>query len=89
MKIKKTLIIKNRLGLHARAAAQFVKTSNRFLSEIFLSKGRQTVNGKSIMGLLTLAAATNSKVVLQCEGPDAKEAIRALSDLIDSKFGEK
>jgi phosphocarrier protein len=81
--------IANRLGLHARAAAQMVKTANRFTSEIRVKSGDREVNGKSIMGILTLAAVQGSLIVLTVEGPDEKEALTLLGNLIVGKFGEE
>jgi phosphocarrier protein HPr len=89
MLVQKELKIKNKLGLHARAAAQFVKTANRFLSEIKVGKDQVTANGKSIMGVLTLAASMGSIVRVICEGPDANEAMEALETLIIQKFNEE
>lgn len=84
-----TFTIKNRLGLHARAAALLVKTANQFTSEIVIEKDGIEVNGKSIMGILMLAAAKGSKITLKAEGKDAAEAIQSLGKLIESKFGEE
>jgi phosphocarrier protein len=84
-----TFTIKNRLGLHARAAALLVKTANRFSSEIIIEKDGIEVNGKSIMGILMLAAAKGSKITLKAEGKDAAEAIQSLGKLIENKFGEE
>ena len=81
--------IANRLGLHARAAAQMVKIANRFTSEIRVKSGDREVNGKSIMGILTLAAVQGSLIVITVEGPDEKEALAQLGELIMSKFGEE
>lgn len=81
--------IANRLGLHARAAAQMVKAANRFTSEIRVKSGDREVNGKSIMGILTLAAVQGSLIVLTVEGPDEKEALNLLGNLIMGKFGEE
>jgi phosphocarrier protein len=81
--------IKNRLGLHARAAALFVKTSNRFASQVTVQKEKLRVNGKSILGVLTLAAACGSKIRIVCEGPDSAEALEALKTLVDLKFQEE
>lgn len=78
----------NELGLHARAAATFVKIANRFRSEIFVTKESVTVNGKSIMGVLMLAAAKGSMIVIEASGSDAEDAIRELAKLIGDKFGE-
>lgn len=80
--------IQNKLGLHARAAAAFVKVANRFRSEIKVSKDAVTVNGKSIMGVLMLAAARGTEILIQASGDDAKQAVAALQELIDDKFGE-
>jgi len=82
------VVIQNRLGLHARASAQFVKTAGRFRSEITVEAGAQAVNGKSIMGLLLLAAAQGTTVRLRAVGPDAPEALDALARLVESLFGE-
>ena len=83
-----TLIIQNRLGLHARPAALFVQMANRFKSEIEVSKGRTKVNGKSIMGIMTLAAGRGCQISLQATGPDASKAITNLTRLIRANFGE-
>jgi len=84
-----TLTIKNRLGLHARAAALFVKTANRFTSEITLEKDGLEVNGKSIMGILMLAASKGTRVTLKIEGKDSAQAIQTLGKLFEDKFGEE
>ncbi len=84
-----TFTIRNRLGLHARAAALLVKTANRFASEITLEKDSLEVNGKSIMGILMLAASKGSKITLKAEGKDAALAIQTLGELIQNKFGEE
>lgn len=89
MLCERDLKIKNKLGLHARAAAQFVKTANRFSCEVSISKETLKVNGKSILGVLTLAAAQNSIIRVHCEGADADEALAALEALIESKFQEE
>jgi phosphocarrier protein len=81
--------IKNKLGLHARAAAQFVKTANRFTCDVKVSKDRTNANGKSIMGVLTLAAAQGNTIKVICEGHDATEALESLESLINAKFGEE
>ncbi len=80
--------IKNRLGLHARAAAQLVKTSNRFRSDVFIDKEGMEVNGKSIMGILMLAAPKGSRITVTVNGDDAAEAMSALRELIEAGFGE-
>jgi phosphocarrier protein len=84
-----TFTIRNRLGLHARAAALLVKTANRFASEVTLEKDGLEVNGKSIMGILMLAASKGSKITLRVEGKDSAEAIQTLSQLFEDKFGEE
>ena len=78
----------NRLGLHARAAAKFVHVANGFKSKISVTKDTTRVDGKSILGLLTLAAARGSRLRLAAEGDDAQEALRALAALVRGKFGE-
>ncbi len=85
----RTFTIRNRLGLHARAAALLVKTANRFVSEIMLEKDGLEVNGKSIMGILMLAASKGSKITLKVDGKDSTEALQALGELIENKFGEE
>jgi phosphotransferase system HPr (HPr) family protein len=69
-----TLLIRNRLGLHARPAALFVQTANRFKSEIEVQKGKEKVNGKSIMGIMTLAAGRGSQITIRATGADAQKA---------------
>ncbi len=85
---EKTFLIVNALGLHARAAAQLVQTANRFRSEIHVEKDGMLVNGKSIMGVLTLAAAKGSTILVTCEGEDAEAALTALAKVIENGFGE-
>jgi phosphocarrier protein HPr len=84
-----TFTIRNRLGLHARAAALLVKTANRFVSEVTIEKDGLEVNGKSIMGILMLAASKGTKITLKVEGRDSVQAIQTLGKLIESKFGEE
>jgi len=86
--IEKTFRIRNKLGLHARAASLFVQLSNRFDSDIFVAKNGQEVNGKSIMGILMLAAAQGAEITLKVNGTDAIGAMNALGELIDNGFGE-
>ena len=88
-RLERTFLIVNILGLHARAAAQLVQTSNRYRSEIRVEKDGMDVNGKSIMGVLTLAAAKGTQITLSCDGEDAGEAMVALAALIENGFGEK
>jgi phosphocarrier protein len=79
----------NKLGIHARPAAMFVKTANRFACDIFVEKDGEKVNGKSIMGLMMLAAGQGSKLRILCEGADAARAIAEIENLVLSKFGEE
>jgi phosphocarrier protein len=85
---ERTFSIVNALGLHARAAAQLVQTANRFQSEVLIVKDGMSVNAKSIMGVLTLAAAKGSKITVSCEGADAEPALATLGKLIEAGFGE-
>jgi phosphocarrier protein len=84
----RTFVIVNTLGLHARAAAQLVQTANRYKAEVLVDKEGQEVNGKSIMGVLTLAAAKGSQITVTVEGEDAEKALEALARIIESGFGE-
>jgi phosphocarrier protein len=84
-----TFTIKNRLGLHARAAALLVKTANKFASELTIEKDGLEVNGKSIMGILMLAASKGTKITLKVEGRDSVQALQTLGRLIENKFGEE
>jgi phosphocarrier protein len=85
---ERTFVIVNALGLHARAAAQLVQIANRFRSEIHVEKDGSSVNGKSIMGVLTLAAAKGSSITVSCDGDDAEVAMTALAKVIENGFGE-
>ena len=87
--VTREIVIRNRLGLHARAAAQFVKTAGRFQAEITVETGRQKVNGKSIMGLLLLGAAQGTTLMLRAAGEDGSAALQALAALVEAKFGER
>ena len=87
MKNKK-IIISNKLGLHARAAAKFVRIASGFQSEIMIHLGSQKVSGKSIMGIMMLAAGKGTEISLVTVGPDEDEAMTALENLIINKFGE-
>ena len=82
------LQITNELGMHARAATKFVQTANKYQSAVTVEKDGQSVNGKSIMGVLMLVAAKGSWISVRCEGPDAADAMVALASLIQDKFGE-
>ena len=86
--ITRDVPILNALGLHARAAARFVQTANRFQAAIRVTRGDRTVDGKSIMGILLLAAARGTVLTIAAEGPDAAAAINELCALIAARFGE-
>jgi phosphocarrier protein HPr len=86
VKIKFT--IRNKLGLHARPAALFVKTANKFQSNLIVQRGKQKVNGKSIMGIMMLAAGPGSKITVTAKGVDAQESVIALEELVNNNFGE-
>ena len=81
--------VANKLGIHARAAAMFVKTANRFSCDIFVEKDGEKVNGKSIMGLMMLAAGPGSKLTVHAQGQDASQALAELELLIKAKFNEE
>lgn len=87
--ISKQLEIKNRLGLHARAAAQLVQTASQFDAEITVGRDNQVVNGKSIIGLMMLAAAQGTSVEVCASGPQAAEAMQAIERLVEAKFNEE
>jgi phosphocarrier protein HPr len=87
-KTERDVQVRNRLGMHARAAVRFVQIANGFKSEVKVVKDGQEANGKSIMGLLTLVAAHGVTMKVVCEGEDAAEAANALADLVASGFGE-
>lgn len=89
MSIQIEVIIKNKLGLHLRAAADFVKLAGKYKSDIFVEKDSEQVSGKSIMGIMALAAVEGTKLIIKAEGEDAKEALNKLKGLINNKFGEK
>ncbi|MDD8027125.1 MAG: HPr family phosphocarrier protein [Acidobacteriota bacterium] len=87
--IERSVQIKNRLGLHARAAVKFVNTANRFAAAVRVVKDGSEIDGKSILGILTLAATQGTSIHLRLKGEDEKAALQALVDLIDGRFGEK
>ena len=87
--VKGVFTIKNRLGLHARAAALFVKKAAEFAAEVWVEKDGIEVNGKSIMGLLMLACPLGSKIGIKIEGPDEQEAFESLARMINDGFGEQ
>ena len=84
----KHLMVSNKLGIHARPAAMFVRTANRFSCDIFVEKDGEQVNGKSIMGLMMLAAGPGSKLSVHAVGHDASQALAEIETLIKTKFGE-
>jgi phosphocarrier protein len=88
-KVSKTITVINKLGIHARPAALFAKTANKFKSDIFVEKDGETINAKSIMGLMMLAAGPGSKLLVICQGADAAQALQAIEELIASKFSEE
>lgn len=89
MKLNEKVTIVNKLGLHLRAAAELVKTANKFKCQVTVKHGIQNANAKSLMGLMTLAAAKGTELEVVTEGDDAKEALAAVKALIQKKFGEK
>jgi len=86
--LTRDFLVPNKLGIHARPAAMFVKTANRFTCDIFVEKDGEKVNGKSIMGLMMLAAGQGSKLRIRCDGPDADKAMEELEELIKAGFNE-
>src|SRR5947208_17197325 len=87
-KITKEITILNRVGLHARPSAMFVKVCNKHKSDIWVEKDGEQVNGKSIMGLMMLAAGQGSKLRVTCEGPDADRALQDIEEIIERRFDE-
>ena len=86
--LQREVEIINKLGLHARASAKLTQTAGRFRSEIWLSRNGRRVNAKSIMGVMMLAAAKGTTVIVETDGPDEGEALHALESLVASRFGE-
>jgi len=86
--VRRTYTIVNKLGLHARAAAQLVKLAERFRSEVRIGRDDQLVNGKSIMGLMMLAASCGSQIDVEADGEDAEAMLDAIGELIDNRFHE-
>ena len=89
MQHENAVVIVNKYGLHARPAAEFVKLANRFASEVFIRKDEVEVSGKSIMGVMMLAAECGSTVNIRAQGDDARDAVDALSELVRNRFGEE
>lgn len=87
--IEKKVTVKNKDGLHARPATLFVKIASKFKCDVKIIKNSTTVNGKSIMGVMTLAASQGSELTLQINGPDEEKALEALIDLFERKFDEE
>ena len=86
--IEREVTIRNRAGLHTRPAASIVKLAAKFQSEFFIEKDSFRINGKSIIGVMTLAAEQGSKLLVRFEGPDEEEAYRAMAELFENGFGE-
>jgi phosphocarrier protein HPr len=86
--LAKDLVVSNKLGVHARPAAMFVKVANRFESDIYVEKDGETVNGKSIMGLMMLAAGPGSRLRVRVSGTDAAQALGEIEALLKRKFDE-
>lgn len=86
--ITRTVVISNKLGLHARAAAKLVATASQFESSLRIQKGDKSVDGKSIMSVMLLAASIGTELVIQTDGPDEEAAADAICQIIDDKFGE-
>ncbi len=84
----RTFTLKNKLGMHARAAASFVKMAQQYKADIYIDRNGQTVNGKSILGILALACPKGGALTIKADGDDALEAMVALANLIENKFGE-
>ena len=89
MMIERSVRIVNRNGLHARPAAELVKTAAKFKSEITIVRDDLEVNGKSIMGVMMLAAELGATLTIRANGPDAQQAVDAIAELIAQKFGER
>ena len=87
--VEKKFVIRNKLGLHARPAALLVRTANRFKSEIVIQKGKNKVNGKSIMGVMMLAAGPGSQITIRIVGSDAVRAMAEFEKLLEQNFGEE
>jgi len=87
--VQQTLQIRNKYGLHARPAAEFVKLAATFQSEIWVRKEELDVNGKSIMGMMMLAAECGAEITIRASGEDAKDALAALVALVKNRFGEE
>ena len=89
MIMERSVRIANKNGLHARPAAELVKTAARFQSDITMVRDDLEVNGKSIMGVMMLAAECGAELLVRADGPDAEQAVRAIAELVERKFGER
>jgi phosphocarrier protein len=87
--VTRELVVANKLGIHARPASMFVRVANRFASDVFVEKDGETVNGKSIMNLMMLAAGPGSRIRVHAEGADAAQAVAEIENLVKSKFNEE
>ncbi len=87
--VEQRLQITNELGMHARAATKFVQTANKYTSAVTVEKDGQTVNGKSIMGVLMLVASKGTSIRVRARGDDARRCVDALAQLVDNRFGEE
>ncbi|MGJ4951012.1 HPr family phosphocarrier protein [Bradyrhizobium sp. HKCCYLS20291] len=87
--ISRELLITNKRGLHARASAKFVQMVEKFQAEVWVTRGGETVGGRSIMGLMMLAAAPGTKILVSAKGPEAEAALQAITDLVNDKFHEE
>lgn len=87
--VERTVTVVNKNGVHARPAAEIVKTAGRYASDVTIVRDDLEVNGKSIMGVMMLAAECGADITLRADGPDAEEAVDAIATLVESKFGEQ
>ena len=87
--LTKELVVQNKMGIHARPAAMIVRITNKFKADVFVEKDDEQVNGKSIMGLMMLAAGKGSKLSIHAEGPDADKAVAEIKSLVETRFGEE
>ncbi|GLH80810.1 phosphocarrier protein HPr [Bradyrhizobium sp. SSBR45G] len=87
--LSRELLITNKRGLHARASAKFVQMVEKFQAEVWVTRGGETVGGRSIMGLMMLAAAPGTKILVSATGPEAQAALQAITDLVNDKFHEE
>jgi phosphocarrier protein len=89
MSVRGAFLVKNKLGLHARAAAKLTQVASRYPCDVVVVNGDQTVNAKSVMGLLLLCGAKGTELVIEADGEQADDAVRAIGELIDARFGEE